>query len=613
MAEPPVPNDADHTSSDGHVIVCGAGHLGLRTIEELRSRYETVVAIGADDEAEEALATAGVRLVVGDPRRPRVLREAGVSTAGAIVLTSSDDLGNLDTALAATGLNPHLRVVIRLFDQEVGARIPELFSDAIALSSSAVAAPGFVSAALDGQTGNQFRLAGRVLSSRRSRDPARSARSIPIARLAADRAVELLPDPGSGGDLIMVDVADDQVAGPRAAAASKPAAAEPETSRSRLTRPVAAIRTQMTAPQRRLLSFGAVLVGLAVVSAIYFNLVSGLSPLDAVTYAVTLLTGSSVAVDIGDAASRAPLRTYAILLSLIGAVLVAIVYAFITDALIRSRLLETLGVRAVPSDIGDHVIVAGLGSIGYRVGLGVAARGVRVVAVELAEDRPLISPARASGMPVVIGDARSREVLDSLGLERARALVAATSDDLVNLAIALNARAIRPDLRVVLRLYDPEFAIRVQRGFGIRFTRSVSHLAAPAFAAAAIRSEVVATVPVGDRRLVLFARLRVPDGSTLIGRLASTLDRTEAVRLLAVADPGSDVARWEIPPDEVLEAEEEIVVAATREGLGELHRLAATRAAGSEPASEPVSGNDEGEDGAPAIIDRAEYHPRTST
>jgi len=152
----------------------------------------------------------------------------------------------------------------------------------------------------------------------------------------------------------------------------------------------------------------------------------------------------------------------------------------------------------------------------------------------------------------------------------------ATSDDLVNLAIALNARAVRPDLQVVLRLFDPEFALRVQSGFGIRFTRSVSHVAAPAFAAAAIGSEVVATLPVGDRRLILFARLRIPAGSQLIGRLASKLDQDGAVGLLAIAAPGSDVARWEIPPEEVLEADEEIIVAATREGLGELHRLAAS-------------------------------------
>ncbi len=159
-------------------------------------------------------------------------------------------------------------------------------------------------------------------------------------------------------------------------------------------------------------------------------------------------------------------------------------------------------------------------------------------------------------------------------LARARALVCATSDDLVNLSTALNGRAIRPDLRVVLRLFDPEFAVRVQRGFGIRFTRSVSQLAAPAFAAAATRTEVVATVPIGDRRMALFARLQVPAGSALEGQPAWSVDQPGAIRLLAVADPGSEVARWDVPPDEVLDAGEEVVVVTTRAGLADLLHLA---------------------------------------
>ena len=216
----------------------------------------------------------------------------------------------------------------------------------------------------------------------------------------------------------------------------------------------------------------------------------------------------------------------------------AVVYAFITDALIRSRLLQTLGRRTVPANMRDHVIVAGLGSIGYRVALGIAARGVPVVVVEVHDESRFVSPARAAGIPVYIGDARHREVLEDLRVGSARAVVAATSNDLVNLSTALNARALRPDMRVVVRLFDPDFAVRVQQGFGIRFTRSVSHLAAPAFAAAAVGSEVMATVPVGDRRVILFARLRVPAGSLLEGRLAASMNAEGALRVLAVADPG---------------------------------------------------------------------------
>ena len=80
-----------------------------------------------------------------------MLSQADVETASAIVLTGDDDLANLNAALAASELNPTIRVVIRMFDQELGAHIPELFPDAVALSSSALAAPGFVSAAIDGE------------------------------------------------------------------------------------------------------------------------------------------------------------------------------------------------------------------------------------------------------------------------------------------------------------------------------------------------------------------------------------------------------------------------------------------------------------------------------
>ena len=561
--------------STGHVIVCGLEHLGLRTIDELRMRDEEVVGIGPNDDAAERLAAAGVRLVVGDPRLSRVLSQADVETAGAIVLTGDDDLANLNAALAAVELNPRIRTVIRMFDQELGSHIPELLPDAVALSSSALAAPGFVSAAIDGESGTRFRLGGRLIMSRESADPARAPLSIPIARLRADRSVEILPDaPTTDPNLILIDIAatDADGAGPDPAPAPRPTG----DGRRERTGPIASLRARVRSPEQRLFRFAAILVLLAVGSAVFFQVVAGLSPLDAVSYAITLLTGASLPADIEGAAANTALRVYAIFLSLVGAAIVAVVYAFITDALIRSRLLQTLGRRTVPGGIHDHVIVVGLGSIGYRVALGIAERGVPVVAVEVDDEGRFVSATRAAGIPVFIGDARHPQVLEELRLGMARAVVAATSDDLVNLSTALNARKLRPDLRVVVRLYDPDFAVRVQQGFGIRFTRSVSHLAAPAFAAAAVGSEVVATVPVGDRRVILFARFRVPSGSLLEGRPAASLGGTGVLRVLAVADPGSEEARWSFPPDEVMDAGEEVVVAATRAGLGDLLHLAAT-------------------------------------
>ena len=130
-----------------------------------------------------------------------------------------------------------------------------------------------------------------------------------------------------------------------------------------------------------------------------------------------------------------------------------------------------------------------------------------------------------------------------MGVERCRAICAVTSDDLINLTAALNARRSAPDLRVVLRLFDPELALRAQHGLSIRFTRSVSHLAAPAFAAAAIGSQVEASIPVGDKRVLLFARIRAALGSPLARLPISTLAEPGDVTVLGVQAEGAP-AEW---------------------------------------------------------------------
>jgi hypothetical protein len=58
-------------------------------------------------------------------------------------------------------------------------------------------------------------------------------------------------------------------------------------------------------------------------------------------------------------------------------------------------------------------------------------------------------------------------------------LMAITADDATNLETALIGPAIRRDVPVVLRLFDGDFADRIQRAFNITVSRSVSYLAPP--------------------------------------------------------------------------------------------------------------------------------------
>ena len=163
MTAPPDDASARTTRNDGlpHIIVSGLDNLGRRTIEELRLGDEPVVGIAATADEGEGLVREDVDVVIGDHRRERVLREAGVLEASSLVLTRDDDLGNLHAALLARELNPALRLVIRVFDAQIAERLPDLIDNAVALSSSALAAPGFVAAALEGEGGEQFVLGGR--------------------------------------------------------------------------------------------------------------------------------------------------------------------------------------------------------------------------------------------------------------------------------------------------------------------------------------------------------------------------------------------------------------------------------------------------------------------
>ena len=566
-----------------HVIVCGVDHLGMRTVDELRRRDERVVVVAPSRQAADDAGLGDLAVVAGDFRLERVQRDANVPSAAAIVLAADDDLGNLDAALIAQELNPRIRIVIRLFDADLTRQLQALFPNAVALSSSAVAAPAFVSAAIDGDGGERFEIGGRVLTALPvptdgdGLPPAvEGVDRIVLARLHPNRTVDILPEaaidePG----LLLVEVAEPRLATDLDELAAPSSGGRPRRSVADRVRAVpGAVRDRLASPERRLVRFGAVLAMLAVASALYFWLTSGLSPLDALSYAITLLTGASLVTSFDPTRAGPALKIYAMLLSLVGAAIVAVVYALITDAIIRSRLLQTLGRRSVPASIHDHVIVAGLGSIGFRVAVGIKDRGVPVVAIEADENGRFVAAARALDIPVVTGDARQRELLLQLGLPRARAIVAATSSDLVNLSAALNARDLRPDLRVVVRLYDPAFAIRVQRGFGIRFTRSVSHLAAPAFAAAAVGSDVVATVAVGDQRVLLFARVVAPIGSALEGRTVGSLDEPAAVLVLAIGDPDAGVFRWRPPAGDRIAPDEEVVAVATRAGLAGLLELA---------------------------------------
>ncbi|WP_420000111.1 NAD-binding protein [Streptomyces boninensis] len=167
---------------------------------------------------------------------------------------------------------------------------------------------------------------------------------------------------------------------------------------------------------------------------------------------------------------------FAGLAMLITIVFSAVFTAGMVDRLLAPRSIGMVGPRALPR--GGHVVVVGLGQVGLRLCTRLQDLGVGVIAVERNAKAPNLRLSRALGIPVVIGDASDKFVLRKLSLHTARAMAAVASDDLDNVAVAVAARAVAPDLRVVIRAGDHEAIAETQSLFRIGIVHDLGSLSA---------------------------------------------------------------------------------------------------------------------------------------
>lgn len=292
---------------------------------------------------------------------------------------------------------------------------------------------------------------------------------------------------------------------------------------------------------------------------------------------------------LGESTTRQILQ---LLSGLAGLLLLPVLLAAVLEALGTFRSAAAL--RQPPRGLSGHVVLLGLGKVGTRVLARLRELGIPVVCVEEDPEARGVPLARRLRVPTVIGDVTDEGVLEAAKIHRAHGLLALTSSDTTNLEAALYARSVKPDLRAALRLYDDAFATAVYRTLRVAHpqaltrSRSVSTLAAPAFAGAMMGRQILGAIPV-ERRVLLVAALDVAGHPQLEGRTIDESFRAGAWRVLALdsAEPDErlpDLASapsgdgsehptglvWDLHPGYVLRPQDRVVLAATRQGLAEL-------------------------------------------
>lgn len=104
------------------------------------------------------------------------------------------------------------------------------------------------------------------------------------------------------------------------------------------------------------------------------------------------------------------------------------------------------------ADLSNHVLILGFGRVGEMVAKLMEAENINYVAVDI--DPEMVSEQRKKGYPVYLGDAASKEMLLSIGIERAGSVIMAMSNKITLMKAAKLISSIYPDIPIVARSND---------------------------------------------------------------------------------------------------------------------------------------------------------------
>jgi Trk K+ transport system NAD-binding subunit len=190
----------------------------------------------------------------------------------------------------------------------------------------------------------------------------------------------------------------------------------------------------------------------------------------------------------------------------------------------------------------NHVVLCGLGHLGYRVLLQLVGLGRDVVAIEKDPNGRFMEAAKATGIPILIFDMKDDVALVQAGIEHASTILISTDDDLANLEVALDAKRMNPSIRIAVRMFDQAMAGKLMDTFSFEFAFSPSAIAAPTVAAMALEGRVISAFSIGGVPHVV-AELPIAAGSRWAGETVAELERTSGVRVVHGGAAGMPVAQ----------------------------------------------------------------------
>jgi Trk K+ transport system NAD-binding subunit len=512
--------------------------------------FHREIIVSGDDALSKTIAEelrgAGARIIKVNSAAD--LLGAGVHRARAVVCVGPNDAVNLEIALLARQYSPKVRVVARLSNDVLREAVASVSGPGAILDVAELATPSLVEAVLS-RNAHEFNTAGIefVVWGAEARCDG-TLRTIygdlaPVAVVHGKNSPtpgEVVPCPGrdqqvyAGDWTSMIGVKDELEA--RGITVPPPTASRSRNSRVRRAIDAArAMRDDMNPLLFPSLAFALLLTlgSTAVLRVIYQN--PRMSWIDALYFASETITTVGYG-DFSFAQQSIFLRLFVVGLMFGGAIVTAILVAFLADLLLSRRFVQAAGLRRARR-MRDHVVVVGLGSVGIRVVSDLTAAGYDVVVIEHDEDNRFLSTAAELDVPVIFGDSRMRQTLEAARVDRARGVAVVQHDDMQNIEtgiVALEIVGSDTKVPIVMRVQGRALGAAVNQQFGFENVRSIVDLAAPWFIGAAMGLQVLGTFWVGQRSFMVGGML-VAEGSELDG--LRMLELSTQTRVIAIIRP----------------------------------------------------------------------------
>ncbi len=237
--------------------------------------------------------------------------------------------------------------------------------------------------------------------------------------------------------------------------------------------------------------------------------------------------------------------------------------------------LEQRRIRRMIERLDQHFIVCGYGRIGSVVAEELKRQGIPFVIVERDPER--VHEIIAAGMLAVEADASREEVLQRLGVERARGFIAAVGTDAENVYAVLTARVLAPNLFIVGRAETDDAERKLLRA-GANRVVSPYHIGAIHMAQTALRPAVVDFVQLatGAGNLDLsIEQVRIVAGSSLAARslIDANLRQRFGVIVVGIERSGGQL-EFNPAPESVMQAGDQLLVLGAGSNLRDLEGLA---------------------------------------